>query len=96
MELESLIRSEGSQKENDKHHIMSLPCGIEYLAQMNLPTEKKQTHAHREETHGGQGLGEELGGTGGLGLIDVNCGIWSKQEMKSCSRAQGTISSHLR
>ena len=30
------IYGEVSQKEKDKHHIMSLICGIKYMAEMNL------------------------------------------------------------
>ena len=39
---------------------------------MNLATEKKQTHGRREQTCGCQG-----GGSGSLGLVDANYGIWS-------------------
>ena len=48
MELETLILCEVSQKEKDKYHMMSLIAGIYYMAQMNLSTEKKQTHGHEE------------------------------------------------
>jgi len=41
MELETPILSELSQKEKDKYHMISLICGIQYTAQMNLSTEKK-------------------------------------------------------
>ena len=34
--------------------MISLISGIEYMAQVNLPTEKKQTHGHGEETCGCQ------------------------------------------
>ena len=40
MELEILILSEVSQKEKDKYHMISLTSGIQYMAQMNLSTEK--------------------------------------------------------
>ena len=39
IELETLILSEVSQK--DKYHMISLIFGIEYMARMNLSTEKK-------------------------------------------------------
>ena len=39
---------------------------------MNLPTEQKQTHGHREQTCGCQGEGEGMGWTGSLGLVDAN------------------------
>ena len=51
MEIEILILSEVSQKEKDQHHMISLKCGIQYMAQMNISTEKKQTHGHRKQTH---------------------------------------------
>ena len=41
MQLESLILSEGSQKEKDKCHMISLISGIYYMAQMNTSIEKK-------------------------------------------------------
>ena len=46
------------------------------MAQMNLLMKQKQTHRHREQTHGckgGRGKGE--GWTGSLGLVDANCHI---------------------
>ena len=54
MELETLILSEVSQKEKDKYHMISLISGIKYTSQMNLSTEKKQTHGHGEQTYGCQ------------------------------------------
>ena len=41
MELETLILSEVSQKEKDKHHMISVIAGPYYKAQMNPSTEKK-------------------------------------------------------
>ena len=38
--------------------------GIPKMAQMNLSTEQKQTHGHREQTCGCQGEGEGVGWTG--------------------------------
>ena len=38
-----LILSEVSQEENDSLHMILLISGIEYMAQMNLSTEKRQT-----------------------------------------------------
>ena len=58
MQLETLIRSEVSQKEKDKYHI-SLICEIWNMAQMNLSAEQKETHRHEEQTWGCRG-----GGTG--------------------------------
>ena len=48
-ELETLILSEVSQKEKDKYHMISLISGISYMAQMNLSTEKKQSHGCGEQ-----------------------------------------------
>ena len=38
--------------------MISLICGIETMAQVNLPTEQKQTHRHRDDSCGCQGGGE--------------------------------------
>ena len=54
MKLKILILSEVSEKEKDKYHMISLITGIYYMAQMNLPIEKKQTHGHRKQTCGCQ------------------------------------------
>ena len=64
MQLEILILSEVNQKEKDKYHRLSLACEIENVAQMNLSTKQKQTHRHREQTCGCQGMGKELDGLG--------------------------------
>ena len=61
MEPETLILSEVRQKEKDKYHMISLISEIQCMAQMNLSTEKKQSHGHGEETCGCQGGG---GGSG--------------------------------
>ena len=49
------------------------------MAQVNLSTKQKQTHRHREETCGCQGIagaeGEEVGWTGSLGLVEANYNI---------------------
>ena len=42
------------------------------MAQINLPTKQKQTHIHREQTCGCWGWGEDVGGTGSLGLVHAN------------------------
>ena len=54
MGLETPILSEASPKEKDKYHTLSLIYGIEYMAQMNLSTEQKQTHGLGEQTCGCQ------------------------------------------
>ena len=53
------IISEVSQREKDKYHMISLICGIENMAQMNLSTKQKQTQRHREKTCGCQGGGRK-------------------------------------
>ena len=40
------------------------------MTQMNLSTKQKETHRHREQTCGCQGVGE--GWIGSLGLADAN------------------------
>ena len=49
MELEILILNEVR-----KTNSISLTCGITYMTQMNLSTEKKQTHGLGEQTSGCQ------------------------------------------
>ena len=39
------ILSEGTRKEEDKHHVISLIYGVQNMALMNLPM--KQAHRHR-------------------------------------------------
>ena len=56
MQLELLILSEVIQKGKDKFHMISLICGIYYMSEINLSTEKKQTHGHGEWTCGCQGV----------------------------------------
>ena len=53
--LEMLIRSEVSQEEKDKCRMISLPCGISNMAQMNLPTQQRPTLRCGEQTCGRQG-----------------------------------------
>ena len=55
---------------NDTTHMWNLKYD------MNISTEQKQTHRHREETCGCQGgRGEGEGRIGSLGLADANCYI---------------------
>ena len=58
MDLEIIIVSEISQKEKDKHHVISLICGIENTIQMNLFTKQKQTHRHIYGYQRGKGVRE--------------------------------------
>ena len=72
MELETLILSEVSQKKKDKYHMISLISGIEYLAQMNLSTEKKILDLENRLVVA-KVEREGVGRTGNLGLIVANC-----------------------
>ena len=55
-----------------------IPYGITFMwnlnvAQLNLSTEKQQTHGQEEQTRGCRvGGGEGVGWTGSLGLTDAN------------------------
>ena len=46
------------------------------MAQMNLSTEEKMMDMENRLVVA-KGEGEEVGGTGSLGLVDANCYIWS-------------------
>ena len=65
LQPEILILSEVSQKEKDKCYVMSLICGIQNMAQMNLSTDQKQTHRCGDQTcncqGGGSGMDWEFG-----------------------------------
>ena len=50
VQLEIIKLSKVKQKEKEKYFMISLLCGIENMAQMNLSTQQKQTHRHREQT----------------------------------------------
>ena len=62
--LEMIILSEISQIVKDKHHMISLICGI---LQMNLSAAQKQTHKLWKQIYGYQ-KGQVVGG--GLGVWD--------------------------
>ena len=70
MQLEMIILSDVSQKENDKYRMISLICGIKNMTQMNLSMKEKQKQGHREQTGGCQG--------GGGWERDV-LGVWDQQ-----------------
>lgn len=57
----------------------SLAVNISYLQLTSLRQER--------------GRWEGVGWPGSVGLVDANCGILSAKAMRSCSLAQGTISS---
>ena len=76
MELETLIRSEVSQKEKDKYHMLSLVSRIYYRAQMNLSTEKKIMDMEKRLVVARR-EGEGLGRTRNLVLIDANSCLWN-------------------
>ena len=58
MEPETLILNELSQKEKDKYHDITYIWTL-IKAQMNLSTEKKQTHGLGEQICGCQGEGRK-------------------------------------
>ena len=58
---------------------------------MNLSTEQKQTHRHREQTCGCQGEGGGEGWTGGLGLEYTQCVLWDGWPKGTCCTAQGIL-----
>ena len=76
MELETLILSEISQREKDKYRMISLISGIQYMAQINLSTEKKLMDLENRLMIA-KGEGEGVGWTGSLGLIDANYCLWN-------------------
>ena len=61
---------------------------------MNLSTEKKITDMEKKFVVAKR-EGEEVGGTGNLGLIDANYSFWNGEEMGFCCIALGTMSDHL-
>ena len=69
MELETLILNEISQKKKDKYHMISHISGIQYMAQMDLSTEKMYLENRLVVA---KGEGEEVVWTGNLGLMDAN------------------------
>ena len=42
MELETLILGKVNQKEKDRHHMISLICGVQNMAQNDLSTKQKR------------------------------------------------------
>ena len=50
MQLEITTLSEGSQKEKDKYHMISLICGAQNMTETNLSTKQTQAHRYREQT----------------------------------------------
>ena len=94
MELQILILSEVSQKENDKYHMISLISAIYYMAQRTLSTEKKIMNLENRLVVA-KGEGEGVGWISNLGLIDADYCLWNGLAMRSCCVALGTMSSHL-
>ena len=88
LELDTLI--EVSQKEKGKYHTISLISGIQYIAQMNLSTEKKimdlQNRLVVAAGQGRSGMDWELG--------VYRCKLLPL-EWRHCCVALGTISGHL-
>ena len=75
IQLEILLLREVNQNEKDVYHTISFICRIYNIAQMNLSTELKQTHKHREQPcscQEGREWEEGVGWTENLGLVDPN------------------------
>ena len=68
MGLEVITLGEVSLKEENKHHMISLICGISNITQVSLSTKQKQTCRHREKTCSCQG--GERGREDDLGVWD--------------------------
>ena len=64
------------------------------MAQVNIFTEKK-IMALGNRLVVAKGEGEGSGGTGSLGLIDVDSCPWNGLAMRSCCMALRTMSSYL-
>ena len=61
MDREIIILSEVSQTDKDKHHRISLICGIK-LCYKRTYLQKRNTHRHKKQTYGYQrGKGVEKG-----------------------------------
>ena len=93
MQLEILILNEGSQKEKDKYHMISLILYMESkTTQMNLSIEQKQTYRHGKQTYSCQG--GENGMDGEFGVS--RCKLLHLERIRNeICIAQGTVSSHL-
>ena len=93
IELETLILSELSQKENN------IPYDITYIWNpmygTNESFHRKESHGLEEQTCGCQGEGKGVGWIGSLGLIDANYCFCNGLTMRSCCVALGTMSGHL-
>ena len=64
------------------------------MAQMNLSTEKKIMDLENRLVVA-KGVGEGVGWTGSLGLIDADYCLQNGLAMRSCCVALGTMSSYL-
>ena len=71
MQLEIFILSELSQKEKDKYHMISLTCGIQYRAQMNLSTKQTDSQTQRTDLWLPRERRKGVRWTGSLGLADT-------------------------
>ena len=57
MGREMIILSEVCPQGKNKYHTISLICGIQNMAQVNLSTKQKPTHKRRDQPCGFQGAG---------------------------------------
>ena len=72
LDLEMIILSEISQKENDKHYLMPLTYGIWNTTQMNLSMKQTESGAYTLDLWLPAGKELEDGSSGSLGLADAN------------------------
>ena len=74
MQLVIIILSEVTQKENDKNHMISLPCGISDRTQMNLSIKQKHSWRNRHNcgSQGGDSVCVGVAWGGRLGLADAS------------------------
>ena len=75
MELETLLLSEVSQKENDKYHIISLYLESNIWHKLTYIQKRRNSWTWRTDLQ--LPRGEGVGWTGSLGLVVVNYCIWS-------------------
>ena len=72
MDLENILLSEISQSEKDKHHMISLTCGIQWTNWSNQQTRDRLTAREQDESYGGVGgLGTEGMSKKEKGLLDM-------------------------
>ena len=90
-QLEILMLSKVNGKEKDKYRMILLICGTKNMAQMILYTKQKQITVKESRHMVPRGMGEGVGWTGSLGLLNANCYIWNGWARGPYYTAQGTV-----